>query len=277
MRKSPLVSIIIPTKNSQKFLKNCLESIKKQTYKKIQLIIIDNHSTDKTVTIAKKYTKEVFTKGPERSAQRNFGAKKAKGEYLFFLDSDMELSSTVVSECVSEVEKNPKIKSLIIPEESIGEGFWAACKKLERSFYIGVEYMEATRFFERKAFLKVGGYNESLISGEDWYLSQQLEKYGKLGRIKSMAYHNEGNLSLLKTIEKKFYYAQFISQYINLQDNLHIKEQMSITKRYALFFSQPKKLFKDPVLGIGMLFLKTCEFGFGGMGYLFASKNKKNK
>jgi len=273
MNSLPTVSIIIPTKNSQQFLKDCLESIKNQTYKKIQLIIVDNFSKDKTVLIAKKYTKEVYKIGPERSAQRNFGAKKAKGKYLFFLDSDMKLSPNVVAECVATMHKDPKIMSLIVPEESFGEGFWANCKKLERSFYIGIEFMEATRFFNREAFLKVGGYKENLISGEDWYLSQQLEKYGKLGRIKSMAYHNEGKLSLRDTIKKKYYYAMFISQYINLQDNLHVKEQLSITKRYALFFSQPKKLFKNPIHGFGMLFLKTCEFGFGGLGYLFATKN----
>src|SRR6185437_9711050 len=125
MNSLPTVSIIIPTKNSQQFLKDCLESIKNQTYKKIQLIIVDNFSKDKTVLIAKKYTKEVYKIGPERSAQRNFGAKKAKGKYLFFLDSDMKLSPNVVAECVATMHKDPKIMSLIVPEESFGEGFWA--------------------------------------------------------------------------------------------------------------------------------------------------------
>ena len=37
---------------------------------------------------------------------------------------------------------------------------------------------------------------------------------------------------------------------------------------YKLFFSNPKKLFKNPILGLGMIFMKSCEFGFGGMGYL---------
>jgi len=64
-------------------IEDLLKSIKKQSYSPIETIIVDNSSIDKTVEIAKKYTKYVFTKGPERSSQRNYGAKKAKGKYLY--------------------------------------------------------------------------------------------------------------------------------------------------------------------------------------------------
>ena len=75
-----LVSIIIPTLNEEASLEICLKSIKKQTYKNLETIVVDNFSKDRTPEIAKKYTKLVFKKGNERSAQRNFGAKKAKGK-----------------------------------------------------------------------------------------------------------------------------------------------------------------------------------------------------
>ena len=74
-----LVSVIVPTKNSEQFLEKCLDSIKKQTYKRVEIIVVDNNSTDNTKKIARKFTNKVFNKGPERSAQMNFGAKKAKG------------------------------------------------------------------------------------------------------------------------------------------------------------------------------------------------------
>ena len=69
----PLVSIIVPTYNSEKFLEGCLESIQKQTYSHIELIVVDNNSKDNTKEIARKYTEKVFNQGPERSAQVNFG------------------------------------------------------------------------------------------------------------------------------------------------------------------------------------------------------------
>ncbi|MBI3485898.1 glycosyltransferase [Candidatus Daviesbacteria bacterium] len=98
--KNSLVSVIIATKNEEKNIERCLKSIKKQNYiGNIEVIVVDNYSADQTIKIAKKYTRNVFLFGPERSAQRNLGAKKARGEWLLFLDADMEASANLISEC----------------------------------------------------------------------------------------------------------------------------------------------------------------------------------
>lgn len=264
------VSVIIPTKNSGKTLEACLDSIAKQTYPSIEIIVVDNFSTDNTIEIAKKYTNKVFSHGPERCTQRNIGVSHATGTYIAVIDSDMQLEPTVIEEAVEAI-KQPGVVGVVIPEESFGEGFWAQCKKLERSFYIGVPYIEAARFFRKSTFQEVGGYDESMISGEDWDLSQRIEAKGSLGRTKSFILHNEGHISLLKTIRKKFYYAQNFAAYQKKnQSNTKAARQTSVINRYWLFLSQPMKLFRNPILGIGMLFMKTCEFGFGGLGYLLA-------
>jgi glycosyltransferase involved in cell wall biosynthesis len=277
MKKSPLVSVIIPTKNSAEFLENCLKSIKSQTYKNIEMIVVDNNSSDNTKEIALKYTKLVFNKGPERSAQRNFGASKSKGEYLLFIDSDMELSKTVVEDCIRQVESYPStslrtLGGIIIPEESVGEGFWAKCKALERSFYVGVDWIEAARFFDKRVFAEMKGYDEKQTGTEDFDLPQRIkEKYGdgSIGRINSFIYHNEGRLSLAYTLGKKFYYAKTAKIYATKKSNSeYFKKQSSILERYKLFFSNPKKLFKNSILGFGVLFMKTLEFAAGGLGFL---------
>src|SRR5206468_1500632 len=103
---APLVSIVIPTKNSGEFLEACLRSIKEQTYTNIEIIVVDNSSSDNTQEIARKYTDKVFTKGPERSAQRNFGAQSSSGDYLLIIDSDMELSPNVIAECVEKAQSD---------------------------------------------------------------------------------------------------------------------------------------------------------------------------
>lgn len=267
MSKS-IVSVIVPTKNSSSTLEKCLASIESQTYDAIEIIVVDNFSNDNTPKIAKKFTKKFYSEGPERSAQRNFAVKKASGDYVAIIDSDMILTPTVIAECIEAIK--PKgTAGVIIPEESFGEGFWADCKKLERSFYVGVSYMEAARFFRRSDFLRVGGYNEAMVSGEDWDLSQRIETLGKLGRTKSFIYHDEGHISLWKSISKKFYYAQKFTHYKDSDTvSPKVAKQTSVTGRYQLFFSQPKKLFKKPLLGVGMLFMKTCEFGFGAAGYI---------
>ncbi|MEM4655279.1 MAG: glycosyltransferase, partial [Thermosphaera sp.] len=85
----PLVSVIVTTKNESKNISSFCESIKKQTYNPIELIVVDNNSTDNTTELAKKFTDKVYTQGPERSAQRNFGAEKSSGDFLMVLDADM--------------------------------------------------------------------------------------------------------------------------------------------------------------------------------------------
>lgn len=281
--KNPLVSVIITTKNEEKNIKNCLESIKKQTYKNIEIIVVDNNSTDSTQKIVTSFkiqnpTSKIFlyNKGPERSAQRNYGAEKTKGEYLLFLDADMILTSKVVEECLRLIEKFNiqhsksniyKLGGIIIPEESFGTSWWAKAKALERSFYVGNDAIEAARFYRKGVFRKIGGFDENLTGPEDWDFSQRVRKEFSLGRIKSFILHNEGNLSLFLTIKKKYYYSKKIVQYI--EKGMHKKEssiQVNILQRYWIFLAQPKKLFQNPLLGISMLFMKTAEFVAGGIG-----------
>lgn len=270
-----LVSVIVPTKNSSRTLGACLQSLQLQTYTAIEVIVVDNSSTDNTPDIARQYTSLFFTKGPERSAQRNFGASQAKGKYTVFIDSDMKLSNTVIENCVETMERNKDFSGVIIPEESFGQGFWAQCKKLERSFYVGVDWMEAARFFRTTDILKIGGYDERLLSGEDWDLSAKMERFGSFARIPSYIYHDEGVLKLCSTIQKKFFYATEFRKYLDVnKKNHHVLRQVHIFSRYKLFFSQPKKLFQNPLIGIGMIFMKTCEFFFGIFGILFAKYKK---
>ncbi len=104
----PTTSIVVTTKNEEKNIGNCLKSIRAQSYPhdKIEIIVVDNFSTDKTREIALKYTDKVYSKGPERSAQRNFGMMDiAKGKYVMFVDADMILSPAIVEACVKSLEQ----------------------------------------------------------------------------------------------------------------------------------------------------------------------------
>ena len=276
--QQPLVSIIVPTFNSTLFLDACLNSVKEQSYEYIELIVVDNNSVDDTKKKAFRYTKNVFNRGPERSAQRNYGVEKSKGKYLAIIDSDMVLSLDMVKSCVQKMEAKADWQGLIIPEDSFGSGWWAKCKSLERSFYVGVEWMEAARFFRKQAYVNAGGYNEKMVSGEDWDLSQRIGRVGEIGRIESYIHHNEGRISLLKTIKKKYYYAQKFSYYVDsTQNEKKLNKQTGIISRYYLFFAKPKILFGNPFLGVSMLFMKTCEFGIGGLGYLIGKMRVNDK
>lgn len=277
MKDNPLVSVIVTTKNSANFLQSCLESIKTQSYKNIELIVVDNNSTDDTREIAKKYTRYFYLVGPERSAQRNLGAKKAKGEYLLFIDSDMILTSKVIERCVITM-KNKNVGGIIIPEESIGDGFWAKCKKLERSYYVGNEFIEAARFFSKQKFEILGGFDEHLTGPEDWDLSQRVKDRFGVGRIHEYILHNEGKLSLITSLKKKYYYSKKFNNYIKKTKNKnYLYKQFNLIERYKIFISQPKIIIQNPILWVGMIFMKTCEFSVGAIGYLFSRITFSNK
>lgn len=107
MRK---VSVIIPCFNSERFLLNTLRSVKDQDYEKIEIIIVDDGSTDSTVKIAQKFkAKEIkiFTQVNKGAcAARNFGFSVAKGDYIMFLDSDDLISKNKIGEQVEVIEKH---------------------------------------------------------------------------------------------------------------------------------------------------------------------------
>ena len=83
------VSIIIPTFNNGSTIEECLESLKKQTKKPEEIIIVDGHSKDSTIEIAKKYEcKILYEEGGSRAAACNVGVPEVEGDYIVFIDAD---------------------------------------------------------------------------------------------------------------------------------------------------------------------------------------------
>ena len=262
-----LVSVIVPTFNSSNFIHECLKSIQDQTYKNIEIIVVDNFSTDDTLKIAKNFTKKFYETGPERSSQRNYGFSKSKGSYICFIDSDMTLNKCVIADCVALDRLHESYKSVVIPEKSFGIGFWAKCKAHERAFYENISWMEAARFFSRNLLIEAGLYDEDLISGEDWDLSQRAEKFTRPQRIKSYIYHNEGHLSFIGNLKKKYYYGKKIRQYVK-KDSSNKYKQSNILLRYMLFLKKPSLLFNYPILSLSVIVNKSLEFLFGLLGLI---------
>jgi len=255
----PLVSVIITTRNEEKHIVNCLESIKKQTYPKIETIVVDNASTDRTKELARKYTELVFNKGPERSAQRNYGVSKSKGKYVLYLDADMILTATVVKECVSTAEANPRIAGLYIPERIIGEGFWIKVRDFERSFY-NATVIDCVRFVSRKAFDKVRGFDETMTGPEDWDFDRKIRQHGKVGITKAGLLHNEGKFNFSRYVSKKGYYAKDMKKYADKWGNdSEVRKQLGAGYRLVGVFTEDgkwRRLAKAPHLTAGMLLLR---------------------
>ena len=269
MNKKLLVSIIITTKNEERILKKLLKSVVGQTYPKQEIFVVDNYSTDDTPKIAKKFKINFLQYGPERSAQRNYGAKKSKGKYLLFLDSDMELTPNVVKNCVFLAEKE-KFKGVVIPEESIANNFWGEVKAFERSFYNekGDPITDAARFFDREVFFKIGGYDESITGPEDWDLPDRVRGRGyKIGRSQEKIYHHEQKISPLLLFKKKFYYGKNAHKYLS-KHAIPVFSPKTIYFLRPLFYKNWVRLIKHPFLSLAMIYMLSIELLGGGLGYL---------
>lgn len=129
MQKDPLVSIIIPTYNRERFLHRSIDSVLQQTYTNWELLIIDDRSTDNTKNVVDKYLrrdrrikylKNMHKKGP--AGARNQGVEQAKGEYIAFLDSDDEWKPWHVKAIIEEFKKNPDVHWIYADYERLKEG-----------------------------------------------------------------------------------------------------------------------------------------------------------
>jgi glycosyltransferase involved in cell wall biosynthesis len=258
-KNDSLVSVIITTKNEEKNIGNCLRSIKNQTFKDIELIVVDNFSKDKTAEIAKKYAATVYYKGNERSTQRNYGAKIANGEYILYLDADMILNPTLIADCVAECKRDLS-DALYVPERIVGEGFWIKVRDFERSFYTGT-VIDAVRFIRRDLFLQIGGFDETLIGPEDWDLDRKIRKVGRTGINLTPLFHNEGRLDMNHYLKKKSYYTDGIQKYIEKwgPSDSEIKKQTGIRYRLIDVFIEQgkwKRVVCHPPFAITMYWLR---------------------
>jgi glycosyltransferase involved in cell wall biosynthesis len=260
-----MVTVIVPTRNSARTLEACLQTIRSQTYSPIELVVVDNHSSDQSCQIANRYADLVETFGPERSAQRNRGAHLSHGEYLLFVDSDMTVTPLVVGECVDAVRATGS-PGVIIPEVSVGEGFLARCRALERSCYLGDDTIEAARFFPRSVFEKSGGFDENLMAMEDWDLSIRVSSGKRLARIEGLIVHDEGRLRLTALLAKKRYYAASSLAYWRKHGRSTLG-QANLVFRPA-FLRSWRRLVRHPILTAGFLCLKSLETGAVLIGLL---------
>ena len=115
--KKPKFSIIVPVYNTEKYLKRCLDSIKSQSFKDYEVIIVNDGSTDNSSDIISKYPYKVINQENQGlSMARNNGVKEASGEYLIFLDSDDYIEKDLLKEIDKSLSNNPDLVRYQIKE-----------------------------------------------------------------------------------------------------------------------------------------------------------------
>lgn len=258
------LAAVITTRNEEANIANCIRAFD-DFRDQVEIIVVDNASTDRTKEIAARLGAKVLDKGPERSAQRNLGWQTATAAWVVVLDADMILPPATIAEIleIASRAQSPSgdgaIAAYWIPEVRTGDGWRVKVRNFERSFYDGT-CIDALRLFHKSVLAATGGYDENLIAGpEDWELDIRILATGaKCDVLKGHLIHNEKRLTYRKMLEKKAYYTKSFAAYkAKWPGHPAVKKQFSPFYRFFGVFTENgkwRKILRHPILFAGVLF-----------------------
>lgn len=261
----PLVSIIIPTYNSDKTLKKCLESIRQQTYSNIEIIIVDGGSKDGTISTAEIYGAVVVKKKAGMSEATNIGISNSNGEYIYRVDSDVILDNDIVEKCIQkcEIESYDGVALFWSPDPTIS--FWAKVRKLEKDCYKDNLFPRGARFFRRDVIISIGGFNQNLTSGEDYDVYNRLLKNSfKIGQIDSQETHLGEPKSIFDIIKKQYKYGLTINEFFKSHSTEGIVQVCPLRKELLLNW---KRFLRHPILTVGFFFYEIAVYSSAALGF----------
>ena len=265
--EQPVVSVVVPTRNSSQYLAECLSSIRAQTYAAVELIVVDNHSDDGTVDIAHCYADAIYTAGPERSAQVNAGVRAATGTYVFRVDADFRLEPEVIAECVEHMRRG---KHAVVVHNTADPtvGRLARVRKFEVDMYKYSLDHTAARFLARDVFFAVGGLREDVTAGEDYDFQNRLRRAGVLTVFADAeAVHLDEPTWLGPVLRKYFRYGRDFPNY-RRYNGIESRRQLSFVRRDYLHHW--RRFLAHPALA-GMFVAYHCaKFAAGALGYATA-------
>src|SRR6266581_1261452 len=202
----PLVSVVIPSRNSARTIDDCLRSIILQSYKRIEIIIVDCISTDSTREIAQRMGALVLSHDGERSVAKNLGAKFANGKYLFFVDADHKLGPDLIASCVKAIDG---FEGVLINDQDISRDSKVSRLVASRRKILSYDPLNvAVRFVRKDVFDSVGGFDPDLYAGEDLDLHMRFLKLGfKMVYSRATEWHLGSPVNLKGLLNRSLYYS----------------------------------------------------------------------
>ena len=191
--KAPFFSVVIPSLNEAKYLPKLLEDFTTQSFTDFEVIHIDAQSEDDTIALTKKYSSkfalsQFSVKKRNVSYQRNFGSKKAKGEWLLFMDADNRIPTHFLLGVRYQLDRFPECEVFtnwlnrseypsndrtLIDLYNLGVEFFAKVKPMSAGAFIGV----------RRKLTKDFKFNEAFYHSEDLAFIQHLTKSGHIFKV----------------------------------------------------------------------------------------------
>lgn len=209
-RRENLVSVIIPVFNAASFLPHAVASIDHQSYRPLEIIVVDDGSTDNTAEVARSlpslsYYLHQENKGP--SAARNFGLKQATGEFIAFLDADDQWPSSKLDLQIGRLRAEPQLDVVLGRIQYIS---LPGAKTIDIAFETEERTLTHVHLgsgvYRRRVFERVGLFDESLRYSEDvdWFMRAREEDISMviLGDVTLLYQLHAGNMTHEMTSER---------------------------------------------------------------------------
>jgi len=248
----PKVTILIPNYNGKKWLKQCLPTVEKSTYRNFEILVVNNGSTDDSAEFLKKSYPKVrvieIKKNRGYAGANNLGVKKAKGKYVLFLNNDTQVTPNFLEPLVEKMEKDktigavqPQIRHMVNKDliDSIGSfftftgflyhyGYFQPHKFKKYQKELSVYSVKGACFLMKiKDYLDLGGIDESFVTYvEESDLCHRILLSGKkiIYIPKSIVYHYGGGDMHVMTKSEVVIFRSFRNRFVSYIKNLSMKK-----------------------------------------------------
>lgn len=265
----PKVSIIIPCYNQGKYVAEAINSALRQTFKDIEIVCVNDGSTDNSVEIIKsfenKYKNFIFLNNEENRGviySRNFAIKNCNGTYILPLDADDIIEPTYVEKAVKILDNNPNIGIVYCKAKIFGnyDKYWNL-KPFNKSDILYENCIFCSAIFRKSDFIKIGGYNNNMKYGcEDYdlwlsFIEQRLEVFQINEILFSYRQYDETSRTTISLKNKKEIWNNLIKNHINLYLNdenflerLIFSNPIKTNKKYKKYKKMFNKLFPITII-----------------------------
>lgn len=267
---NPGISVIIPTYNTAQFIVDAIESVLSQTFQDFEVVIADDGSTDNTSEVVKpfvdKYPDRIryfYKKNGGEGSARNYGIKRAKGNYLAFLDSDDLWYPEKLERSYKALQEQPEYGIVCHGYRQTYNGQYGGDFSVNikynkfsqedflREFYLQCRFSIITVMMKKDIFYKVGGFDESFAALTDydfWMRCAMVSRVLFLGEI--LAEYRKRGGSILSNVEQQLQYGtRFMEKHIKLfPEKERDKLRKQKLKNLYLTVAMGALDFKNPAL-----------------------------
>lgn len=208
----PLVSVLLVTMNRNNDLLRCLNTVYAQTYQPLEIVLVDNNSSDGTPEIISEQFPDIriirLHKNYGCPTARNIGAANCAGKYIYLLDDDGWLETTAIEQCVDVAEANPQLGAISSLMYDVDRQCWYPAEYKQQCLL--AQFYGTCTLLRKDAFLRVGGFPDDFFrNAEEEYTSLVLLEAGYRCCVvpTSVMYHGGGVSQAGRFLDKTVLYS----------------------------------------------------------------------